>query len=505
MRCGLPSRGDRNGNVTARPEIAWRYVVPVAFAELVVLVAFANRYGYHRDELYFRVAARHPAAAYDDQGALTPLIGRLGEGLFGETPRGLRVLSAVIASLVVVVVALIARELGARAAGPLVAAAGAGASAYVLAVGHLLTTSSLDLLVWTTVILFVARILAGGDERLWLAVGVIVGIGLENKQQPLLLVAALAVGLAADRQLLRVLRSPWLWAGVAAGFVLWLPYLVWQGTHGWPQLELAEDIRRDEGGESRATLLPLQLLLLGPLLAPIVLAGLWGLLRDTALRPWRPLGWAYLALLLVIFATSGKPYYAAPFLLALLAAGAVLVERWLVTPVRRVAMGLALLVSVLVSALVVLPVLPADRIGDTPIADLNEDAIETVGWPEFVRTVADVYDGLSPDARATAVIFAGNYGEAGAIDRYGAALGLPRPYSGHNSFARFGIPEGTTGPVVVVGYREPSVDFVGCRRVATFDNGANVDNEEQGGSLFVCQRPRLPWAEAWPELRHLDA
>jgi len=103
------------------------------------------------------------------------------------------------------------------------------------------------------------------------------------------------------------------------------------------------------------------------------------------------------------------------------------------------------------------------------------------------------------------VIFAGNYGEAGAIDRYGPALGLPRPYSGHNSFARFGIPAGTIGPVVVVGYREPSVDFVGCRRVATFDNGANVDNEEQGGPLFVCQRPRLPWAEAWPELRHLDA
>jgi hypothetical protein len=43
----------------------------------------------------------------------------------------------------------------------------------------------------------VARILAGGDERLWLAVGVIVGIGLENKQQPLLLVAALAAGLVA--------------------------------------------------------------------------------------------------------------------------------------------------------------------------------------------------------------------------------------------------------------------------------------------------------------------
>ena len=491
--------------MSPRPSIAWRYVLPLALAVLLVQVALANRYGYHRDELYFRVAARHPAVAYDDQGALTPFIGRLSEELFGETPRGLRVLSAVMASLVVAVVALFARELGARALGELVAAAGAAASAYLLAVGHLLTTSCLDLLVWTTVILLLARILSGGDERLWLAVGMIVGIGLENKQQPLLLVAALAIGLAVDRQLVRQLRSPWLWCGAAVGLALWLPYLVWQGTHGWPQLELAEDIRREEGSESRATLLPFQLLLVGPLLAPIVVAGLWGLLRDAALRPWRSLGWAYLALLLSIFFTAGKPYYAAPFLLVLLAAGSVPVERWLVTPLRRVAIGVVLAVSVVVSTVVVLPVLPANRIGDTPIAELNEDAIETIGWPELVRTTAEVYDALPAPDRSTAVIFAGNYGEAGAIDRFGDDFGLPRAYSAHNAFARFGMPEGSAGPVVVLGYRDPAVDFTGCRPAATIDNGDDVENEEQGGSIFVCGRPRLPWPALWKTIGHLDA
>ena len=84
--------------MSARPRFAWRYVVPFALAELAAQLAFADRYGYHRDELYFRVAARHPAVAYDDQGALTPQIGRLSEWLFGETPRGLRVLSAVMAA-----------------------------------------------------------------------------------------------------------------------------------------------------------------------------------------------------------------------------------------------------------------------------------------------------------------------------------------------------------------------------------------------------------------------
>ena len=491
--------------VTTRPAIAWRAVVPVALAQLVVLLAYANGYGYHRDELYFRVAARHPSVAYEDQGALTPLLGRLSEGLFGETPRGLRVFSAVLAALVVVVVASIARELGARAVGQFVAAVAAAGSAYLLAVGHLLTTTTLDALVWATALLIVVRILAGGDERLWLAVGVAFAVGLENKEIPLLLALALTVGLALDRRLVAIVRSRWLWAGLVVAIVGWVPYLAWQARHGWPQLELAGDIRHDEAGESRTTLIPLQLLLLGPVLLPVLALGLWGLLRDAALRPWRSLGYSYLALLVIVFVTGGKPYYTAPFLLFLLAPGARLLERWLATPRRWVLLASALVVSALVSAIVVLPVLPADRIGGTPIAYLNEDAVETIGWPELVRTVAGVYDGLTLAERRTAVIFAGNYGEAGAIDRFGGALGLPRAYSAHNAFARFGIPPASNGPVIVLGYHDPSVDFSDCRRAATIENRAGVDNEEQGGSVFVCAKPRVPWPRLWDEINHLDA
>jgi 4-amino-4-deoxy-L-arabinose transferase-like glycosyltransferase len=488
-----------------RHAIAWRWILLVAVAELIVEFSFANRYGYHRDELYFRTAARHPAVAYDDQGAVTPMFGWLSEALFGQTPRGLRVFSAVMVSVVVVLVALLARELGAGPVGQLVAAVAAAGSAFLLAVGHLLTTSTFDLLVWTTTLLAVARLLAGGDERLWLVVGAALGLGLENKELPLLFAVSLAIGFALDRRLARVVRSRWLWAGIALGIVLWLPYLAWQAGHGWPQLELAADVRRDEASESRATLIPLQLLLVGPLLAPVLVVGLWGLLRNATLRSWRSLGYAYLALLVVVFVSGGKPYYAGPFLYCLLAAGTVLVERWLLRPVRWAAIGAVLAVSIALSVVVALPVLPADRIGGTPIADLNEDAIETVGWPQLVRTVAQVYEGLPAAERRTAVIFAGNYGEAGAIDRYGSALGLPRAYSAHNAYARFGKPPDSSGPVIVLGYRNPIVDFADCRAAATVDNGVELDNEEQDGTVFVCAPPAAGWEAIWPQLRHLDA
>jgi hypothetical protein len=487
--------------VPSRAPFAARLVLPAAAVELVVQVAFANGYGYHRDELYFRTAGRHLAFGYDDEPPLTPLIGRLSETLFGETPRGLRVLSALAMAVVVVLVALLARELGAAAAGQLIAAACAAACAFVVAVGHLLSTTTFDLLVWVAVVLLVARLLGGGDERLWLAVGAVVGIGLQNKHLPLLLVACLAVGLAVDRRLTWALRSRWLWIGAALALVIWLPNLAWQATHGWPQLELAGQIAEEEGGENRLTLLPLQLLLLGVTLVPVAAAGLVALLRSPIFRPWRPLAVAYLALLVLLLLTGGKPYYAAPLALCLLAPGAVVLERR--HPGRRFvsAVGLAVAIAAVFSAFFVLPVVPADRLADTPIPDVNEDAIETVGWPAFVRTVARVADGLPREP----VVFTGNYGEAGAVDRYGPALGLPRAYSGHNAYWRFGRPPGSRGPVIVVGYRNPAADFRDCTPAATFDNGVGLDNEEQGGTVWVCAAPAEPWAELWPRLRHLHA
>jgi hypothetical protein len=45
--------------------------------------------------------------------------------------------------------------------------------------------------------------------------------------------------------------------------------------------------------------------------------------------------------------------------------------------------------------------------------------------------------------RSRAVIFTQNYGQAGAIARFGPPHGLPMPYSGRMSFAEWGPPPAT--------------------------------------------------------------
>jgi Dolichyl-phosphate-mannose-protein mannosyltransferase len=488
------------------PPVAWRLVLPVAAAELALLVAVGNRYGYHRDELYFRVAARHPALGYDDQPVLTPMLGRLSEWAFGGDPRGLRVVSAVGASLAVVLVALIGREVGAGRAGQLIAAASTAASAAVMAVGHLLSTTTFDMLAWLVVIYLVTRILGGGDERQWLLVGVAAGVALENKHLILLLLFSLAAGFVLARRF-DPIRSAWLWLGTMIALALWLPNLTWQARHGWPQLELAGSIGSEDPVGNRILLLPFQVLLIGPLLAALWFGGLWWLLRREESRPYRPLGLAYLVLMVLLLAMGGKPYYTIGLLLAILGPGGLVAERAVREGTARGWRLVAVIgASAALAAFVALPIVPVASLHTTPIPTINEDAIETVGWPRFAEAVSRAWRSLPAPEQRSAVVFAGNYGEAGALARFGPSLGLPRAYSGHNAFWRFGRPPDGARPVIVVGYRRPWLrgSFGGCREAGRVDNGAELDNEEQGGVVWICDQPDAPWSQLWPRLRHLD-
>ncbi len=92
--------------------LAWRPVGLVVLADAALFAATVNQYGYHRDELYFRLLASHPAWGYVDQPPLTPMLAKAGIGLFGDNLWGVRVPALLFALAAVVVTALLAAELG---------------------------------------------------------------------------------------------------------------------------------------------------------------------------------------------------------------------------------------------------------------------------------------------------------------------------------------------------------------------------------------------------------
>jgi 4-amino-4-deoxy-L-arabinose transferase-like glycosyltransferase len=491
---------DRRFGPDAEPRLP--PLLGLAAAVAVLLVAFAGGYGYHRDELYFLEAGRHLAWAYADQGPLTPLLARLMDGLSPGSLTVLRVPSALMTGATVLVTGLTASELGGRPRAQLIAASCAAVASVVLVVGHLLSTSTFDLLAWALVTWLVARTIRTGEQRLWLIAGSVAGLALLNKPLMAFLLLALGVGLITTGPR-HLLRSAWLWMGLLLALLLWSPWLIWQAQHGWPQLDVSSSITAGHSGSSqpRWALLPFQFLLVSPVLAPVWIAGLIAPFRSPRLRQFRLFTVAWLFLVAVFLATGGKPYYLAGLFPVLLASGAIETDGWLARAsswARAVLLWSMIALSGVISAVIALPLLPAKQAG--PVVAMNGDAGETIGWPELTRTVADVYQRVGRGA----VIFTSNYGEAGAIDRYGPALGLPRAYSGHNAFGYWGPPPDRLGPVVTVGLATGQLShFRDCRLAARIDNSAGIDNDENGEAVEQCAGTRGTWSQIWPNLRHL--
>jgi 4-amino-4-deoxy-L-arabinose transferase-like glycosyltransferase len=402
----------------------------------------------------------------------------------------LRLPSVLMAAAVVLLAGMTAQRLGARRDGQVFAAACTALTGFVLGMGHLLSTSTADLLGWTLLAYLLLRLLQGDPSWLWLLVGLVAGLTLQANVLAAFLLFGVAVGLwlVGPRA---VLLSAGPWAAGVLAVLLALPYLVWQGRHGWPQLEVAANI--SEGGSgtsaSRLVFLPLLVLQAGPWLLPVWYGGLRRLRRDLRLRS---LGVAFLVLVVVFLVTGGKPYYVAGLFPVLLAAGA----QPFLDRVRRRAVVLTLLLTAPV-LVVALPVLPIRWAGS--VVPVNYDAGETIGWPQLVDQVSVAYH----DLPAGTAVVAGNYGLAGAVDRYGPSRGLPRAYSGHNGYGYWGSPPGQV-TVLAVGI-DPSVLRDSCREVRDVGRLANaygIDNDENGTHLRVCV-PRAPWSQLWPRFQHL--
>lgn len=487
----------------SRPRFATAPVGVVVALQVAVLTALSGRYGFHRDELYFIAAGDRPDWGYVDQPPITPLLARISTTIFGETPMGLRVVATLIGAAMVVVVALVARELGSGRAGQVLAGAACALSSFVLVVSHILATTTLDMLLWALVGLFALKLFRTGDGRWWLAIGAAVGVGMANKWLILLLVLALGIALLVTGPR-SVLGTWWLAAGVGVALVITAPILVWQAAHDWPLLTVASGISEDDGGENRVLFVPMQLVYISPVLVPVWLAGIARLWRDPDLRWARSIALSYPILCVMMLVLGGKPYYSVALLILLTAAGAEPALRWLVTRARRTLAAVLAVVGVALNAVAGLPVLPVGALG--PAIALNAEQGEQVGWRELTRTVAGVWDRVPAGDRATAVILTSNYGQAGAIEEYRDEFGLPQPYSGHMSYADWGPPaDGMTGPIVLVGEIDLAATsdlFVGCERVTEHDNGMGVENEEQGTDVALCTGLARPWSRIWPRIRH---
>jgi hypothetical protein len=485
-RAAVVAPGDRARTLALGRGFRW--VALVVALKSALNLAFAGRYGWQRDELYYLVAGRHLSGGYVDYPPVTALLARLADTIFGASLVGFRLFAILAGAGVVVLAALVARELGGDGSAQIVAASVVGFSPLLISTNGLFQPVSFDALLEMLLLYLALRLALRPSGRLLLLIGVVIGVGIETKYTLALLAILLLVSfLGAGRHALQ-LRG--LVAALAVAALLMVPNLVWEARHGWISVHWFLHPGPSATSETRPQFVLNVLLLCGLVTVPVVIAGLRLLWRE---RRARPLALACLLTLLAYFALNGKSYYAGPVVYFALAAGAVPFTRWALLRRRRLISFATVWAVLLVAALPLgVPVLPLRAAIDWGVVGARSDYQDELGWP-----------GLAADVRKAAagepVIFAQNYGEAGALELYGH--GRTPVASGSMSFRYWaqGL-DATHG--TVVGLREPGLQRA-CSDfsvVAHVRMPRGVDNEEKGMPIARCAFRGGSLRAVWPRL-----
>ena len=488
-------------------------LVLLALAKLALHLATNGQYGFHRDELGFLDDARFLAWGYVSYPPLTPFFARVALVFFGPSLVGLRFFAALGQSIVLVLVGLIARDLGGGRRAQIVAALAVAIAPMSLVLSSLYTYSGFDYLWWVLVAFLAVRLLKTNDGRYWLGLGVVIGVGLLTKYTMAFCVAGLMAGVLLTKAR-RYVASPWLWAGASATLLIFLPNLIWQVQHDFISLKFLSSIHaRDIGLGRTDNFLTQQLYQNNNVFAlPLWIAGLVFTLFMPGGQRYRALGWMWVVPFAILIATEGRSYYLAAAYPMLLGAGAAAGERWANTLtaararlVRSVAWS-GLAISGIISSMVSLPLFPINSPSWKYASNIHDLWVEQVGWHELTAEVARIYDALPAQDKAHAGILAGNYGEAGALDLYGIAYGLPPVFSPVNSYWLRGYPNPPPQVVIVVGWNKSDVEHAAatCELAGHNGNPYGVVNEESRDhpDIFVCRNVHVAWPEFWKAIQY---
>lgn len=470
---------------------------------LALRLATNGTLGFHIDELYYLASGRHPAFGYVDFPPIVPLLARLETGLLGVTPWNFRLLPAVVGAINVILSGAYVRKLGGslrlQALALLV-----GLTAPVTLGTWLFQTVIFDQLTWMLSLYWFLCLIVDRRPRVWIYLGITLGIGLEVKFLILALIVGLGLAALLTPSLRSELRTRYPWIGAALMLLIWLPNVVWQFANGFPTVTYVLNHQGSiQSGGGILDFLVLFLVILF-LLTPLWIAGLISLFRR---RDLRPIGIAC-AVPLVVYLLVGKSYYPAPTIPITMAAGLIAVSR---VEHRRLRSGLAIAVATagLLGAVAlagdILPITPASRLHATGLDTANTDLASTVGWISITQQLTAIYQALPPSERDTTVIVSSDYGVAGALQIYGNSKLLPDSFSPQLS-DYFWIPTHLAAAHgLMVGY-EPSDVASMCTSptvIAHLTVPYHVVNLEQGAPVTLCNL-RAPLPQLWRRLRNFS-
>lgn len=478
-------------------------IAVLAIIKLIIQVLGNRNYGFHRDELLHLSVSEHLDWGFMEFPPFIGLLGKLSYWLFDYSLIGTRLFPTLAGLAILVLCCLMAKAMKGNLRSVLLAGICVLAFLPFYRNHTLFQPVAFDQLFWTLGFYFIIRFFNTENKNYLIFTGITLGIGLMNKYTILIWAFGLFIGLLFHQRA-RLFKDKWFYISGLLALFIFLPNIIWQVQHGVPFLSHLQELNESQLSTLDTFAFGLEQLNY-PLTGLVSLIGLWGLFTQ---KTYRAIGIAAVVIFGTMWLLQSKPYYVFALYPVLFAAGAVQIEQWLdkQTPIWTYLIAALILLPSLSYIPHLTPLLPIERYveyadlteEDGRIVDLTGDYADMFGWEEKVQLVDSVYQSLSVSERATCVLWAENYGEAGALKILGKKYGLPNPISRHGSFWTWGYANKDATLWISLGNETGAVEYIfeEVELIKTIYHRYAID-EENGIPLYLCRKPKMDIAEWW--------
>lgn len=486
----------------------WILILSLSLIKLAMHFLTSANYELHRDAYLYLSLKDHPDFGYMSVPPSIAIFANISEFLFGNSNFAVRIFPALIGAASVIVIALIVKRLKGNFWAILIACFAFIASPSFLRSNSLFQPVSFNQFYWLLSAYFIVLLIQTQNPKFWIHLFIIWGLAFLNKYSIAFFMMAffLSLLLTKDRKLF---VSKQFLLGASLGFLIILPNLIWQYFHNWPVVHHMLELQRTQLINVRISDFFMSQIMMNVPSIFIWVFGLLFLLFFKTGNPYRVLGFTFLFVILILLLLRGKPYYTLGIYPMLFAAGGFAIEKYFTNRLRFVR-PLCLIILLILSIPLVpysLPILSFDKMivyaeqskkyggegalqwEDGRIHQLPQDYADMIGWEELSLTVAKTYLSLSKEEKSRCVIYAENYGQAGAIKYYGKNHDLPEPICFHGSFL-FWAPDSLNIHSLIYVNDDTSEISYYFNRVQQVGQITNSYARESGVPIFLCQQPR---------------
>jgi len=492
-----------------KDKLFWAVTAVFMFVKLSLHLLTNTNYELHRDEMLYFNMADHLSFGY---ASVPPVIGFLAflvKSVFGYSVFGIRLLPALAGVATIYLTAKIVKDLGGGFLALIIALTSFLLSPGFLLFDTLFTPNVFEQFVWTWILYLMLRMVNTNNPKIWVSIGILLGISFLIKYSVLFLIAGFffALLLSSHRKLL---VSKYFYWAIAIGVLICLPNLIWQYNHNLPVFYHYSELQRSQMTNMTRINYFIDLFSLNIVATLIWLFGLVALILFKRERKYQFFGIASLLIIFFFMLWKGKGFYNLGLIPFLFAIGAFAMEKYFVNRLKLI--SYATLLVVIPTSLLAMPfalplltfgqmekyserlhhpaVVPFIRWEDGKIHPVNQAFADMTGWKELVGIVANAYCELTLEEQKNCTIYGERtYGYAGAINFYGEKYNLPDAFTFNDCYVIWAPDTIPFGPMIYINYGKNGIDKL-FENVKVAGKVNDPYFREMGLKVFLCTNPR---------------